>query len=175
MLICALSACNSPPVRPHVQETTSQYVRNNAYSLLYQLLNEEKDVSKLRFIKRENENLKTLIKQVSAAAKAGASQLDEFAKRDPSLALDQFDLPPGEKQTRASISKAEEKDLLGNSGGKFELALILSQIDALNYASHLAKVAGQNDSQNERIVFLTNLSGEMKNFHDQLVARVKER
>ncbi len=175
LLMCAVSACNSPPARLHVQQTTSQYVRNNTYSLLYQLLNEEKDVSKLRFIKRENEDLKSLIKRVSASAKAGASQIEEFAKRDPSLALDQFDLPPGEKQTRASISSAEEKDLLLDSGGKFELVLILSQIEALSYASHLAQVASQNDSQGERVRFLSDLSSEMKNFHDELVAHVSER
>jgi hypothetical protein len=175
-LSCLLSACDTPrPPRAPVQKTTSQYVRNNTYSLLYQLLSQEKDVSKLRFIKREDEDLKNLIKNISESAKVAASQLEAFAKRDPSLALDQFDLPPGEKQTRAAISKTEEKDLLLDSGRKFELVLILSQIEALSYASHLAQVASQNDSQGERVHFLSGVSDEMKNFHDELIARVSVR
>lgn len=174
-VVFLVSACQSPPPPVRVMATASQNTRNNSYSLLHQVLEQEKDVSMLRFIKHENQGLKDLIKEVARAAKNGADHLEEFAKQDSSLALDHYDLPPGEKETRASISSRDEKDLLHDSGGKFELILILTQIDALNYASHLAKVAAHNDSRPERIQYLLNLSDEMKNFHDQLVAQISLR
>jgi hypothetical protein len=174
-LLCLFSGCKSPPPEPRAQAGLTETTRNNCYSLLHQLLDDEKDVSMLRFIKGEDTDLKALIKRVSAAAKAGSSQLEAFAKQDPTLALDHYDLPPGEVKTRASISKMEEKDLLHDSGNPFELVLIVTQVEALNYASHLAKVAGENDSQPERALFLKGLSEEMKNLHDEVLAHIAVR
>ena len=52
-----LTACQSPAPR-HVAANTAQATRNNCYSLLHQLLEEQKDVSLLRFIKKEHSNVK---------------------------------------------------------------------------------------------------------------------
>ena len=169
-LLCLLSACQSPPTRPRKETPVSEATRNNCYSLLHQLLDEEKDVSVLRFIKRENSDLKNLTLRVAAAAKEGAGKLEDFAKHDPSLVLDEYQLPLGEKKTRDSISAAKQKELLHNSGGQFEMILILSQVEALNYASHLAKVAGENDFEPGRSRYLAVLSLEMKELHDAVVS-----
>ena len=174
-LLCLLSGCKSPPPEPRAQAGLTETTRNNCYSLLHQLLDDEKDVSMLRFIKREDADLKALIKKVSAAAKVGASQLEVFAKQDPTLSLDHYDLPSGEVKTRASISKMEEKNLLHDSGDPFELVLIVTQLEALNYASHLAKVAGENDSQPGRALYLKGLSNEMKGLYGEVLAHLSVR
>ena len=166
------SGCQSPPARLRAQTTDSQITRNNCYSLLHQLLDEEKDVSILRFIKRENSDLKNLIKSVSAAAKAGAEQLETFAKQDPTLLLDDYRLPPGEQKTRDAIGATKEKELLHQSGNQFEMTLLLTQIEALNYASHLAKVAGANDAQPDRARYLAGLSEQMRKLEEQVIARL---
>ena len=170
--ICLLSGCQSPPAQSRIPATDSQVTRNNCYSLLHQLLDDEKNVSILRFIKRENTDLKSLIKSVSAAAKAGAEQLEVFAKQDPTLILDDYRLPPGEQKTRDAIGATKEKELLHQSGARFELTLLLTQIEALNYGVHLAKVAALNDTQPDRIRYLAGLSEQMKNLEDQVTARL---
>ena len=175
IFIFLFSGCKSAPVRPQVETSQSEAIRNNCYSLLHQLLDQEKDVSILRFIKHENTDLKQLIKKVAAAAGRGAVQLEKYAKKDSSLRLDEYSLPPGENKTRDSISAMEQDTLLHNSGDKFEITLVLTQIQALNYAAHLAKVAGQNDFQPERARYLAGLSLEMENLHDEVVARLSLR
>lgn len=173
LFLCLLiSGCQTPPQKPSVESSDSQNTRNNCYSLLAQLLNDEKDVSKLRFIKREDAELKLLIKKISDAARTGAAQIESFAKSDASLKLDETQLPPGEAKTRQDIAAAKQKILLGESGPNFELDLLLTQIEALNYAAHLAKVAGDNDFQPERKRYLMQLSRQMQSLHDETEAQL---
>ncbi len=167
-----LSGCQSPPARPRIETGGTQAIRNNCYSLLHQLLQEEKDINKLHFIKRENTDLKNLLKRISTAASAGTKQLEAFARQDSSLVLDDYQLPPGEQQTRADISSQQEKELLHESGEKLEFTLLLTQIEALNYAAHLAQIAGHNDFRAERTDYLVGLSGQMKTLHDEVAARL---
>ena len=150
----------------------SEAVRNNCYSLLHQLLGDEKNVSKLRFVKREDAELKELMKKVSASAGAAQERIDGFAAADHALMLNDLRLPPGEMKTRDAISSTKEKTLLLESGGKFELELLLSQSEALGYASHLARVAGENDKAQERAQYLAGLSVEMKNLQDEVESRL---
>ncbi len=125
-------------------------LRNNCYSLLHQLLAEQKDVSLLRLIKREPSEVKSLIKKIAAASGAGAQLLEAFASRDPSIRLDDLRLPPAEVAARAAIAATKEKELLGQSGDKFELGLLLTQTEALSYASHLAQVTAENEPDPDR-------------------------
>ena len=99
----------------------------------------------LRFIKPEQTDVKNLIKKISANSGAGAALLEEFARDDPSINLDDLRLPPGEVSTRDAIASTQEKELLGQTGDSFELTLLLTQTEALSYAWHLAKVAGENE------------------------------
>jgi hypothetical protein len=66
MLLVAgvLTGCQSPPARTPVESGAS--LRNNSYSLLHQLLDEQKDVSLLRFIKSERSDVKILVKRIAA-------------------------------------------------------------------------------------------------------------
>jgi hypothetical protein len=149
--------------------------RNNCYSLLHQLLEEQKDVSMLRFIKREHADLKSLIKKIADDSGTGSKLLEQFAKEDPSIHLDEFGLPPGEMATRAAIASTKKKELLGQSGDKFELTLLLTQTEALSYAWHLATVAGKNEPQPERARALEVLSENMKNLYQEVFALLRLR
>ena len=170
VLSALLAGCQSPPARPRAETTVSETTRNNCYSLLYQLLGDEKNVSKLRFIKREDSDVKQLLIKISDAARKAHTELEAFSKLDPSLQLNAVNLPPGEDKTRQDISAVTEKQLLHESGEKLELDLLLTQIDALRYAAHLAKVAGQNDFNSERAQYLARLSQQMQSLHDEAVA-----
>lgn len=165
---CILSGCESPKAVRTSASGAAQSTRNNCYSLLYQLLNEEKNVHLLLIIKREQNDVKSLIKKISDASSTGAKLLEEFARKDPSLRLDDIRLPPGETATREAIASTKKKELLGRKDDEFERTLLLTQIQALSYAWHLAKVAGDNESQPDRASALASLSKEMENLHHEV-------
>jgi hypothetical protein len=160
--------CQSPKASPPVESGGAQATRNNCYSLLHQLLDEQKDVSILRFIKREKSDVKILINKIADNSAAGAKLLEEFARHDPSINLDDIRLPPGEMATRNAIASTKKKELLSQTGDEFELTLLLTQTAALSYAWHLAKVAGENETQPDRARALAGLSSDMKNLYKEV-------
>lgn len=163
LAVCVFTGCQSPPSpAPPASPTGAQGTRNNCYSLLHQLTEEEKDVSLLRFIKREHSDVKDLVKKIAATSKADSKLLEKFAKKDPSLYLGDIGLPSGEVATRAAIAATKKKALLDHSGDEFELTLLLSQAEALNYGWHLALVAAQNDSEPDRVRALQAMGDDMK-------------
>ena len=163
---CFLTGCQSPKAVRPVQSGAS--IRNNCYSLLHQLLDEQKDVSMLRFIKSEHSDVKTLVKRIATTSEAGAKLLEKFAKDDPSIRLDDLRLPPGEVATRDAIASTKEQELLSQTGDKFELTLLLTQTEALSYAWHLAKVAGENEPQPERARALAGIGEDMQKLYHEV-------
>jgi hypothetical protein len=167
---CVLSDCQSPKARAPSEGSAAQSTRNNCYSLLHQLLCDQKDVSLLRFIKREHDDVKSLVKKIATNSATGAKLLEEFARHDPSINLDDIQLPPGEAATREAIASTKKKELLGQTGDEFELTLLLTQTEALSYAWHLAKVAGENESQPDRASALAGVSKDMENLYHEVFA-----
>ena len=165
---CILTGCQSPKARSPSGSSAAQSTRNNCYSLLHQLLDEQKDVSMLRFIKREHTDVKNLVKKIATNSGTGARLLEEFAKDDPSIKLDAIRLPPGELATRDAIASTKEKELLSQTGDEFELTLLLTQTEALSYAWHLAKVTGENESQPDRARALAGVSKDMENLYREV-------
>jgi hypothetical protein len=165
---CVLTGCQSPKARAPSVSSAAQATRDNCYSLLHQLLDEQKDVSILRYIKREHTDVKNLVKKIATTSGTGAKLLEEFAKDDPSIKLDDIQLPPGELATRDAIGSTKEKELLSQTGDEFELTLLLTQTEALSYAWHLAKVAGENESQPDRARALAGVSKDMENLYHEV-------
>ena len=165
---CVLTGCQSPKAQAPGPVGAAQTTRNNCYSLLHDLLDAQKDVSMLRFIKREQEDVKNLVKRIAAASGAGAKLLEEFAKHDPSIHLGEIRLPPGEATTREAIASTKKKELLGQTGAKFELSLLLTQTEALSYAWHLAKVAGETEVQPERAHAVVGISEDMTKLYQEV-------
>jgi hypothetical protein len=162
---CVLTGCQSPKAKsPSVSRAST---RNNCYSLLHQLLDDEKDVSMLRFIKSEHADVKNLVKRIATTSGTGARLLEEFAKDDPSISLDDIRLPPGEVATRDAIASTKQKELLGQTGDTFELTLLLTQTEALSYGWHLAGVAAKSESQPDRARALAGVSEDMQNLYHQ--------
>jgi len=172
---CVLTGCQSP--KASSPSGSSASTRNNGYSLLHQLLDEQKDVSLLRFIKSEHADVKQLVKRIATTSGTGAKLLEKFAQDDPAINLDDIGLPPGELATRAAIAATKQKELLSQAGDEFELSLLLTQTEALSYAWHLAQVAGENESQPDRARALAGVSKDMENLYHEvfvlLLSKVK--
>jgi hypothetical protein len=124
----------------------------------------------LRFIKREHTDVRKLVKKIATTSGAESKLLEEFARHDSSINLEDFGLPPGEVAARKAIAATKQKELLGQTGDKFELTLLLTQTEALSYAWHLAKVASENESQSDRARALAGVSEDMQNLYHEVFA-----
>src|SRR6266705_3531274 len=78
---------------------------HHGYALLADLCGDEKDVSKLRFLKRERPELKALLQEIAATNRVAYDTLQKFAKADPALNLKDIGLPAAEVAARKAISK----------------------------------------------------------------------
>ena len=172
-MACLLTGCQSAQVRPvpaagelSPRGSATLSVRDNACALLHQLLNEEKDISFLHFIKREHTSIRKLMTQIGSSCGKGAKLLEQFAKDDASINLQGTDLPPGEVAARAAIAVTKKHALLENKGSDFELNLLLTQTEALNYGWHLAEVASKNEPQPEHARALADLAEELHNLYN---------
>jgi len=167
LALCGCVSFNAPfsGVQPDNHSAT-----NHGYALLYDLMGDEGNVSKLLVIKRERPAFGELIKAISARSAAAHKQLEGYAKADRTLNLKDRGLPVAEVKTRESISKARGKELLTDGGKEFELNLLLAQNEALTYGAHLATVTAKAESNPERTRFLQILSDDLVQFQQRVVA-----
>lgn len=170
LVACSLIGCQSPKPSIAPRNGVDRSTLNNGYSLLHQVLDEQKDVSILRFIKPEHSDVKKLVNRIATTSGTGSKLLEEFARRDPSIVLDDIRLPPAELGTRDAIASAKKHELLSETGDEFELTLLLTQTEALSYAWHLAKVTGENESQPDRARALSGLGDDMQNLYRDVFA-----
>ena len=170
---CAFFQKPVPQKNAPVLSADKLQMRNNSLSLLYDLLNDEKNVSKVLIIKRNSDELGGLIKAISVSSRDAQKQLDAMAKADPTLNLQALELPAGEKATRDSISKTKEHELLTSSGENFQFQLLLTQTDALSYGWHLAKIAAENSTRPEQIRGFNDIHATMHDLYDQAVALMR--
>src|SRR5437588_11071813 len=82
------------------------------YALLFDLVGDEKDVSKLRFIKHERPELKSLLQEIAKANRDAYVTLEKFAKQNPQFNIKDKGLPPAEVEARNAISKFKENSIL---------------------------------------------------------------
>ena len=180
ILICEVLGCSSAQprqVHPTYDESSSPEkidIRNNAASLLYDLLGAEKNVSKILIIKHHSDELGQLIKAISEAAANDKNQLERLATNNPGVNLHAIQLPRGEKAARDAVAKTEEHELLFTSGKEFEFNLLLTQAQAMGYGWHLAKIAAENSSSTEERQTFTTISRGMEALHRRVIAQMQQ-
>ncbi len=169
-LIGVLSACSAT----HVSSSAMGgggiiHERNEGYSLLYKLMSDEGDVGKIFILKGADESVKSLVKDIGGAAQAAKKQMDDFAKEDKELEYDVTDLPYIEQRGRDLEAKDDEKALLFSSGKVFEVRLIFTQAQAMDYATQLCRGLAEKEDNTIRKDFLQSLAKETSDFHDRLM------
>jgi len=162
-----------PAPAPAPESAAKLQLRNNAASLLRDLLDDEKNVSKV-FIIKNGEEVKELVKLIAATAEANEKELLQLTNADPELNLQALNLPPGEKAVRDAMAKSKEHELLFTSGAQFEFNLMLTQAEAQNYGWHLAVVAAENSSRPEEAAAFTRIGEGMKRLYEQTVREIRQ-
>lgn len=157
------------PAPPSTQPLAADRSINEGYSLLYNLMDEESNVSKIFIIKRVDEAVSSPVKEIASACDTAKKQLDEYRKQDPALRYDVPSLPMVESRSRDLEGKTERNRLLGSSGKEFELRLIFTQSEAMNYANHLCTALAEKEHEPARKAFLQRLATQCREFHERLM------
>jgi hypothetical protein len=174
LIVCAtlLGGCaTKPPAQPAAAPSLdAQFaMRNQGYGLLYSLVSDEKNVSKLLLIKKEKSDLGDLIRDISRLTGEMAAQLEAFEKADPHLHLNFTGLPKAEQETRDLIGKTRAKELISKGGEKFEVRLLLTQSEALSYGTHLAVIVQSMEGGAARKKFLGDSSAKLGELHQRVI------
>jgi hypothetical protein len=134
------------PVNPHPDIA----VRNNALALLQDLLGDEQDVGKVLYLKSASDGTSRLLKDISATAKEYHTKIEASTRQLPGYDIKNLDLPPGEVAARKTESKTTEHAILGSRGADFDFEILLSQAQALDYGTHLARLVAANETDSAR-------------------------
>jgi hypothetical protein len=172
VVVMSATGCQSPsqpgsrtavPATITVNSKADIAVRNNALALLQDLLNDEQDVSKVLYLKSASDETSRLLKDISAAAKEYHTKIQAFAEQLPDYDFKKLDLPPGEVAARKAESKTQEHAILHSHGADFEFNILLSQAQALDYGTHLARVIATNETDSTQ-------AGQFSAFAEELNA-----
>jgi hypothetical protein len=175
LIVCALTMTGCSTVQK-VLPTAAWHkarVRNEGYSLLYQLLSQDSDVAKILIIKHADPPVADVIKEIASTCDQARQELDLFHKKDRHLSFEMTNLPEFEQQTRAAIASTVTKQLLTSSGKTFERRLLFTQTEAMNYAAHLAQVLHEQEDNANRKNFLATLSQRCTTLHDKAIDLLK--
>ena len=174
LLLCGCSGIKTKAdARAKTGENENIQTRNNAASLLADLLNDEENVDKVLIVKDAGKDVTGLVKLIAATAATHAKELAQLTNSDSTLRLDVMDLPPGEQAARNATAKAKEHELLLTTGTNFEFNLLYSQAEAENYGWQLAVVAAKNSAMpNEKEVF-SKIAETMHRLYDNTVEQIR--
>jgi len=169
LAIVLLAGCASTPSPLATSGEGFVHQQNQGFSLLYKLMSDEKDVGKIFILKSADDSIKGLVKEIGDAAQSAKQRMDELAKADKEIAYDVPDLPYIEQRGRDLQAKDDEHDLLFSSGKEFELRLLFTQTQAMDYATQLCKSLDETEKNPSRKTFLENLAKQCGGFHDRLM------
>lgn len=175
LIACALAVTGCATVQKVLPITAWRQarVRNEGYSLLYQLLSQESDAAKLLIIKHADPPIADIIKEIASTCDQARKELEQFHEKDRRLNLEMAHLPEIEQKTRAAIESTVTKQLLFSGGKTFEVRFLFTQAEAMNYVAHLAKVLHDQEANPVRQEFLTTLSERCTTLHDRAMGLLK--
>lgn len=172
-VLCGCASIHPVSSTASSDKPTKLQIRNNAASLLDDLLNDEQNVDKVLILKSASPDNTALIKLIAATAATHKRELDEMATNDPALNLQAMDLPPGEMAARDGSSKTDEHALLLSTGVNFEFNLLFSQAQAESYGQQLAAVAAKSSERPEEIHTFETISKTMERLDLQVETAIR--
>jgi len=98
----------------------------HGYGLLYSTIDEESKVDQILILKNPEPAVAELLKAIGAFSRAAKKRLDDFARQDPAIVLDDHGLPEVEVRTRASISADTSGQIVFSGGKDFEFRILLT-------------------------------------------------
>jgi len=168
-----LSGCQGTMKRGSLEPSGSPTIAlAHGYGLLYSTISDESKVDQILILKNPEGSVAELLTAIGEFSRAAKAQLEHFAKRDPSIVLDDAGLPEVEVRTRASISADTSRQIVFSGGKNFEFRILLTQHEALNYISHLATTLSEQDTVEVRKEYFARLAVDAGALHDRVIAQL---
>lgn len=134
---------------------------DGGYYLFHSLADDETNVPMLMIVKHAPKEIAQFSDEMGQVAKKSVAAMDRFRDYDSSLRFDENPLPAIEQDVRNSIKADKQHQLLfGTSDSEFVPTFLISQIEAATYATHLAKVLSEQETDSGRAKTLQNLSND---------------
>lgn len=167
------AACASTQARkkPPDPQDPAVIQLSRGYALLYELVSKQTGLSKALIRGGVNEEGKALIHEITAESRDAAEKIKGMAKTDPSINLDDKGLPKAEEKAR-DLDESWVTGHLLFSSGRFELRLMLSQIDATEYGAFLAKATAGIEKDDSRKKWLKDFADRYMKFRDRIEDRL---
>ncbi len=144
----------------------------HGYGLLYWTIDQESKVDQILILKKPAVPVAELLTAIGEFSRSAKSRLEEFARQDPSIVLDDHGLPEVEVRARASISADTSRQIVFSGGRDFEFRILLTQHEALNYISHLAGTLSEQDAVEVRKQYFAQIAVDAGALHDRVIAQL---
>lgn len=168
-----LAGCASPAPPPAAAAAPATPTARHGYALLFSILDQERNASKLLAIHENRAALGALIEDISKTTGAAYERLEALGKADPKLDLADTGLPSAELATRAAVKDVRTKILLPASDKELELQLLLAQNEALSYSSNLAEVLARAEPDPDRLGFVRQLYRDLSRLQERVVGMLR--
>jgi hypothetical protein len=139
---------------------------NAGYFLLHKLLDDESNLNILLDLKHAPKEIQDFASQISQSAKDDMGRLDKIHDADKNVNWDKNPLPKMEQDIRDSIAGEKQHQLLfGTKDDDFVRALLISQVEATQYAANITKVMAQRSQDPDRRRELSRMSEHWHALH----------
>jgi hypothetical protein len=174
LLLAACAGTRTDTAAPTASTTDAATLdRNHGYALLYSTISDECAVDRVLIIKRPAAPVADAIKRIGEFSRTTKTALENLAKEDPPIALQDPGLPAAESRTREAIDSATSKQIIFHGGKDLEFRLLLTQHEALNYIHYLATTLETMEPRDNRKRHLAQIAKESETLHDQVLALMK--
>ena len=169
-LLVAVSGCAAGPPRA---TALGDAELNHGYALLWATVTDLTRVEQVLWVKRPSDEVAVLLRAISAFAREAQGELEALARADARLGYDADGLPQVETAAREALERSSRRRILGSSGKAFELQILLTQRQALDYVSHVARVLGEREADETRRAYLAELEDRSGALYGRVVGHLE--
>ncbi|PTY00792.1 hypothetical protein DB346_14370 [Verrucomicrobia bacterium LW23] len=134
--------------------------------MYFDVVKDQKRIDQVFITKSGAPDIRGVTRDISAFAKGELEVLKSYEVAG--IRLDRTGLPPAEVAARQNIEGVKTNQLLGSSGGKFRARLIATEVEAVTYATSLAKVIADAETNAERKAHMTQSAAKWESFAGRL-------
>jgi hypothetical protein len=161
-----------------MSETERNRVLSHGYAQLYDAANGLRWLDELLLVKFESDATQKVITDLAHYSADLKQQLEELARRYPSLTLDDDGLPLLERNKRQMQARDRAKSLaplVGAKGADFERTLLLTQSGALNQLRFLAQAIADAEKSSPRRDFALGVQRRLDQIYLEVVKLLDRR
>lgn len=144
------------------------------YARLHEVLSKNSRVDSILIIKSPGRATVSLLSEIANTSREASEMIEAIAEREVGLDLDAVAYPEIEQVTRDAIESATGSELLKSGGATFERRILITQLEAMRYAHHLAAAIAERETVTERQKQLNDLADRLAALRESAFARLTQ-